>query len=509
MEKRTIIAIVLSIAILMGYQYFFVKPVPPQKAPAGVNATAPTEAGPPVGAEPVKPVMPVPPALGEQFVKVETDLYAAVFTSKGGTLKSFQLKKYADKNGLMISLLAEGGAYPALGIGSRDDFSVSGENFSLMGRNMNLSDGQTGTLVFDYAGERYSIRRTYTFYGGNYKFDLRDEVAGFPAYAITLGTGFGLSSKEEEVGTHSGPVILADTNRTELTAKKLKEAKTFTGALKWIAQEDKYFFAAIAPQTPMEEARAWVSGGAEVVTLNSSLKDGRADNSFLIYAGPKEHDKLSELGAGLEHIVDFGFFSIIARPLFWFLKFLHRFVGNWGWAIVILTIVIRIPFIPIVNKGQRAMKRLQELQPRMQEIKEKYKKDPQKMQAEMAGLYKKHKVNPMGGCLPMLLQIPVFFALYKVLLISIELRGAPFMLWVTDLSQKDPYYVLPIVMGITMVLQQKMTPSTGDPKQQKLMMFMPVIFTFMFLSFASGLVLYWLVNNILSIAQQFYINKKK
>jgi YidC/Oxa1 family membrane protein insertase len=154
------------------------------------------------------------------------------------------------------------------------------------------------------------------------------------------------------------------------------------------------------------------------------------------------------------------------------------------------------------------MKKLQAIQPKMNEIKEKYKKDPQKMQAEMMELYKKHKVNPMGGCLPMLLQIPVFFALYKVLLVSIELRGAPFILWITDLSAKDPSYILPIVMGITMLIQQKMTPSSMDPRQAKMMLFMPVIFTFMFLNFASGLVLYWLVNNILSIIQQFHINRK-
>jgi YidC/Oxa1 family membrane protein insertase len=154
------------------------------------------------------------------------------------------------------------------------------------------------------------------------------------------------------------------------------------------------------------------------------------------------------------------------------------------------------------------MKKLQELQPKMSEIKEKYKKDPQKMQKEMMELYKKHKVNPMGGCLPMVAQIPVFFALYKVLLISIELRGAPFMLWITDLSAKDPYYILPIVMGVSMFVQQKMTPSGMDPKQQKLMLLMPVIFTFMFMNFASGLVLYWLVNNLLSIIQQFFINRK-
>jgi YidC/Oxa1 family membrane protein insertase len=206
------------------------------------------------------------------------------------------------------------------------------------------------------------------------------------------------------------------------------------------------------------------------------------------------------------------------------LKFFYQFLGNYGWAIVLLTIVVRIPFIPILNKGQKSMKKLQELQPKMSEIKEKYKKDPQKMQAEMMELYKKYKVNPMSGCLPMLLQIPVFFALYKVLLIAIELRGAPFMFWIKDLSGPDTLFghlpqwlpllagsavgPLPIVMGITMVIQQKMTPTAGDPRQAKMMMLMPIVFTFMFLNFASGLVIYWLTNNILSIIQQFFVNRK-
>jgi YidC/Oxa1 family membrane protein insertase len=254
----------------------------------------------------------------------------------------------------------------------------------------------------------------------------------------------------------------------------------------------------------MKEARAWTVNGSPVI----AFKGAPSVNKFFLYAGPKEHDRLVKLNHGLEYIIDYGFFSIIARPLFWVLKFFHSFLGNYGWAIILLTIVVRLPFIPIVSRGQKSMRRLQEIQPKMNEIREKYKKDPQRMQQEMMGLYKKHKVNPMGGCLPMVLQIPVFFALYKVLLISIELRGAPFMLWITDLSAKDPYYILPVVMGITMVIQQKMTPSTMDPKQQKMMMLMPIVFTFMFLNFASGLVLYWLVNNLLSIAQQFVINRK-
>lgn len=231
-------------------------------------------------------------------------------------------------------------------------------------------------------------------------------------------------------------------------------------------------------------------------------------NDYYVYIGPKEYDNLKKLGVGLEHIVDFGFFSIIAMPLFWVLKQFYSISNNYGVAIIILTTVVRIPFIPLINKSQESMKKMQDIQPRMAEVKEKYKNDPQKMQKETMELYKKHKVNPLGGCLPMLLQIPVFFALYKVLLIAIELRDAPFMFWIHDLSVKDPYYVLPVIMGVTMVIQQKMTPSTMEPMQQKIMMLMPVVFTFMFLSFPSGLVVYWLINNVLSIAQQFYVNSK-
>jgi len=170
---------------------------------------------------------------------------------------------------------------------------------------------------------------------------------------------------------------------------------------------------------------------------------------------------------------------------------------------------VRGPFIPLVNKGQRSMKKMQEVQPLMAQVKEQYKNDPKRMQAEMMNIYKKHKVNPMGGCLPMVVQIPVFFALYRVLMVAIELRGAPWAFWIHDLSVKDPLYILPVVMGVSMFVQQKMTPTAGDPKQQKIMMFMPVVMTVLFVNFPSGLVLYWLTNNLLSIAQQIFVNRKK
>lgn len=504
-EKRTLLAIVISIAILLGYQFFFVKTVPQQKP-----VSEPTKAEK-KKEEQQKTVKQVPIPLSkpvvspaEKEVKIETDLYSATLSSTGATIKKWELKKYKDKDGMTVSLQKGQSTIPPLAIGSQNNFNFSTINFSISNKDIRLDkDRPKGSIIFEYATPEYSIKRTYTFYTGSYKFDLKDEVTGIPEYWIAVGTDFGIHDVKDE-SAHVGPILLKDVDRIEIDSKKLKETKIYQGGLKWIAMEDKYFFAGIVPVGQVDEARTWKMQDASVI----AFKGKSGVNDFLIYAGPKEHDRLKELNIGLEHIIDFGFFSIISRPLFWLLKFFYKFMGNYGWAIVLLTIVTRIPFIPLLNKSQQSMKKMQDIQPKMNEVREKYKKDPQKMQKEMMELYKKHKVNPMGGCLPMLLQIPVFFALYKILSITIELWGAPFMLWITDLSAKDPYYILPIVMGITMVLQQKMTPSSMDPKQQKIMMFMPVIFTFMFLNFASGLVLYWLVNNILSIIQQFYINKK-
>lgn len=514
MENRTLLAIVLSVFVLIASQYFLAKQEPP-----------PRQVKPPVekkeeAAKTVATVLPETPPAEEKQIRVDSDLYTAVFSSVGGTVKYWEIKKYKDKIGKDVILLSKPGLMPALGIGSNTNFDIARINFGVSGGDLRLDQNKnTGSIIFEYANNGVSIRRTYTFYNGSYKVDLTDEVTGIPEYWITLGSGFGIFDNAAGY-THVGPALLTGTTLEELKPGKLKEPRIFKDSLRWIAQEDKYFFSAIVPVTKVEEARAWTYENIPAI----AFKGKPGENKFVIYAGPKDRDNLEKLNLGLEHIIDFGFFSIIARPLFWVLKFFYSFLGNYGWSIVLLTIVVRIPFIPILNKGQKSMKKLQELQPKMNEIKEKYKKDPQKMQAEMMELYKKYKVNPMSGCLPMLLQIPVFFALYKVLLIALELRGAPFMLWITDLSAPDTLFghlpqwlpilagsavgPMPIVMGITMVIQQKMTPTAGDPRQARMMMLMPIVFTFMFLNFASGLVLYWLINNILSITQQFFVNRK-
>jgi YidC/Oxa1 family membrane protein insertase len=226
------------------------------------------------------------------------------------------------------------------------------------------------------------------------------------------------------------------------------------------------------------------------------------------YVGPKEWKLFEKLDPRLTDAIEFGWFTFLAKPFFRVMLAIYDFVGNWGWAIVLFTLLVKLVLFPLSYKGMMSMQKLKDLAPKMKEIKERYGKDPAKMNQQMMELYKKHGANPMGGCLPMLLQIPVFFALYRVLLNADELQGAPWILWITDLSRQDPYFVLPILMGVTMFLQQQITPNTmTDPLQQKIFKWFPVIMTFFFLTFPSGLVLYWLTNNILSIAQQYYINR--
>jgi YidC/Oxa1 family membrane protein insertase len=518
MEKRALIAVALAFAVLLIYQFIFIKPEP-QKIPKEVaeekQLPEETEVLPPPLVVEIKPV----PSTDKE-IRVETDLYSAVISSRGASITHFELKGYKDKSGRNVVLLKEPGLKPALGIGASDDFELADISFTVSAKEIVLDNQiSSGSLVFEHAGTDFSVRRSYVFYNDSYKIDIKDEVSGLDDYWITIGADFGIHDTSDS-WVHSGPVLLQETSRLEFNPKKLSESKVFTGGLKWIAQEDKYFFASLVPVTPVEEARVWKIKDSALIAFRGEP----GVKSFILYAGPKEYDTLKALNVGLEHIVDFGFFSIIALPLFWILKMFYNFSGNYGWAIVLLTTLVRIPFIPLVNKSQKSMKKMQDIQPKMAEVKEKYKKDPQRMQKEMMQLYKTHKVNPLGGCLPILLQIPVFFALYKILMISIELRGAPFMLWIKDLSAPDSLFghipamfpliggfavgPLPILMGATMVIQQKMTPTSLDPTQNKIMMLMPVIFTFMFLNFASGLVLYWLMNNVLSIVQQFYVNQK-
>jgi YidC/Oxa1 family membrane protein insertase len=287
------------------------------------------------------------------------------------------------------------------------------------------------------------------------------------------------------------------------------------GAIGWYAFEGEYFTALLVPPSSEKNIFLSVKGNdknilkAQLATSPVSVPPREAiRTTYRIYLGPKVIDSLKELGVGAEGLIDFGFFTIVAKPLLWFLKLTHTVTKNFGIDIIILSILIKIIFLPLTQISMKSMKEMQKVQPEMNRLKEQFKNDKARLQQETMLLYKRRKINPMSGCLPMLIQIPVFIALYNALQNSIEMRHAPFILWIMDLSAKDPIYITPIIMGATMVLQQKMTPTAADPAQAKIFMLMPIMFTFLFLNFPSGLVLYWMVTNILSIAHQYYMNKK-
>lgn len=324
----------------------------------------------------------------------------------------------------------------------------------------------------------------------------------------------------------TGPAVFMDGQRLEFKSKELTgEPKTVQGNVEWAAYDSTYFMCAILPENTggtgvtMQERDKVVS--MQVVGPLDVLQPGEEKvYAYQAYYGPKKLSLLQTTGYNLDKAVNFGWFDVLAKPTLWLLNFFNTYVKNYGVAIILVTIAFKLAFWPIAQKGLKSMKNMQKLQPKMVKLKEKYKNDPAMLNKEVMNLYRTYKVNPLGGCLPMLLQIPIFFALYKVLLMCIELRHAPFMLWITDLSAPDrlmigvdiPYLggipVLTLLMGASMFVQQKMTPTTADPTQAKIMMFLPVMFTFMFLNFASGLVLYWFVNNLLAILQQYLINRQ-
>jgi YidC/Oxa1 family membrane protein insertase len=343
--------------------------------------------------------------------------------------------------------------------------------------------------------------------------------------ALVLENRFPPSSNKS--AAFKGTLRFIEGKYKETAVGKVEKEEVLTGKIRWGALADTYFMEAIVPLEEQQTASLKVSKPepellkmAFVASPRTLAPKEEKRIRYALYFGPRDTRILQPLGLELEKAVNFGFFDIIAKPLLWVLRFFNGFLHNYGWSIIILTILVKILFWPLTHKSYKSMKDMQKLQPKIAKLREKYKDNREKLNQETMALYKTYKVNPMGGCLPMVIQIPVFFALYSLLGYAIELRHAPFLLWINDLSAPDrlaigvqiPYVgdgipVLTLLMGASMFIQQKMTPTAGDPTQAKLMLFMPVIFTFMFINFAAGLVLYWLVNNVLSIGQQYYINK--
>jgi len=530
MEKRAFLAVILSVGVFYLYSMFFTPekpqtpPAPATKSATVVSAVSPT-AAPTAQTLPSSPVVqPVTHVEARKVVIVETGLFTAVFSNRGGSLKSLTLKKYREQNspaGKPVILGTD--ADPSL-----FDFSTRATGFNLSDSaayisdvdSLSLANGESKQLVFNHiSGQGFTVRKIYSFSADSYSIKLDTQVFNNSPAPLT-GTIQQVMTypaepkvKDNRFDT-AGFYIFADKGLVNDKIKDVANAsKKYEKDVLWSGFADKYFLSAILADKnsiATVELKKNTAGFLESIVTAPQLTVNPGQSTTItqrLFIGPKDIDVLKAQGNLLEQSLDLGWFTVLAKPLLYTLKFFYRYVNNYGIAIIIITIILKALFFPLTHKSYKSMKGMQKIQPEMNKIREKYKNDRDGMNKAVMELYRDHKVNPLGGCLPMVVQIPVFFALYKALMFSIELRHAPFIFWITDLSDKDPYYVTPIIMGITMFIQQKMTPSQMDPMQQKMMLALPVVFTFMFLSFPSGLVLYWLVNNVLTIGQQMYINK--
>lgn len=533
MDKRGILAIVLSLLVIFLWQAFFAKQPPPKHAPTSkeervATQTHPVTPSPPVKQAQTRTILTQKEVSTEKEITVDTPLYTAVFSTKGGTLKSFTLKGYRksiakDSDPIELVHLGDGTAKPLTVTFPGSNIDIRGDStFTVNTHFLDLTQKpEVSKLIFTQTHPRVAtIEKIFTFYPDRYPIELEVKIHNLTKEAISQSALLSWyqyvdpKAESDDYG-HEGPISYISKNIETFEAKKIEGEKTLGPDVIWAGFENKYFIASMIPQHPTLTSLILNVDAKHTVSVSlkgpENIIPAGQTGSFLysLYLGPKDHDVLKSLGVGLENAIDFGsWLKWLALPLLISLKFINSYVHNYGIAIIILTVLIKILFWPLGNKSYKSMKELQKIQPKLRELQEKYKNDRAKLGQETMALYKAHNVNPLGGCLPMLIQIPVFFGLYKALMYSIELRHAPFIWWIQDLSAKDPYYITPIIMGGTMLIQQKMSPPMGDPIQQKVMLLMPVFFTFLFLNFPSGLVIYWLFQNILSIGQQYYINKR-
>ncbi len=544
-SKRLFLALAISLGLMLLYTNFLAPKQPPQSpAPQpAAQAPAPAPAAPPA-ASPVgaPPASAAPLAQQAAEVKVDTPLFTAWFSQRGGSLRKMVLKSYTNQP------KGQGGNFELLSLATKDPYTLG---LSLPGLDPDLanrlftasadqvtlgSDGQGASLSFSAQSSGLTVTKTYSFRPDSYAFNLKITLTNQTGQTLEVTPELILSQERDLHQTNSyaftGLLAWRDDRLVEEDHSALEDKKVESGAIDWICLSVPYFFTAVAPEGDpgaKRSVRGWADKNdqtlmtATLVEPPAQIAPGQSrELSYLAYFGPRDLDLLEPLGHHLAKAVDFGWFDIIAKPMLAAMKFLYGMVPNYGVVIIIITILIKILFWPLSQKSYQSMKRMQDLQPMVMKLREKYADDKQRLNQETMQLYKTYKVNPMGGCLPMLLQIPVFIAFYKVLGSSIELRQAPFMLWINDLAAPDrlgigfhiPYVgdglpVLTLLMGASMFIQQKLTPTTGDPTQAKMMLLMPVIFTFMFINFPSGLVLYWLVNNVLSIGQQMLTNKAR
>ena len=530
MEKRVLIAVLLSFVVLYAYQAMF--PPPPdaaQKPPqASKTATAPN-ASAPAPANPAPSVQPPAENPGEpaRDIVVENADVRAVFTTRGAVLKSWQLKKYRDDSGRPYEVIAGHAPSDAplpftLAV---DDAAVSATlaSVTFAVRETRNADGWQGQFDYDSGGVR--AQKIFTIanakpYIVTVNASVAKDQATIPAtlrWGPALGSG--ITVKSNTYNPPPQPIFYRGDDVTRLAPDKISAQPVQEGTFGFAGVDDHYFLTAVVkpPQAvridyaPLDVALPDRPEGAHYVSWSARFAAPVQGISF--FAGPKDFDVLAAVDRDLVRAIDFGMFAWLVVPLLRALKWINGYVGNYGWSLVLLTVLINLAMFPLRHKSVVSMRKMQDVQPEVKAIQDRYKNlkmsDPAraKMNQEMMALYKERGVNPASGCVPMLLTLPVLFAFYSMLSVAIELRGAPFILQIKDLSAHDPWYIWPVLMGVTMFIQQKMTPSTADPIQQRVMMIMPVMMTGMFLWAASGLVIYWTVSNVWGIAQQMITNR--
>ncbi|MBS4056810.1 MAG: membrane protein insertase YidC [Bacteroidales bacterium] len=464
-----------------------------------------------------------------KIIKVRTDVFYAEIDSAGGDIRHLELLKHGDsddKNKPLVLYKADPkGFYVAqsglIGNGlpnHKSIFTADAVDYSLLEN----SDQLQVKLAWQNPNG-LSVVKSYFFHKSSYLIDISFDISNngttpldVHSYYQFLRNGNAAQGDPKFVNTYTGPAVYTDKEKfqkvefSDIDKNKEKYPKQSNDG--WIAMLQHYYFSAWLPMTntPREffTKKIGENYAAGVIIPIGDIPPGSKQSSKMaLYAGPQDQGNISKLAPGLDLVVDYGMLTVIAAPLFWIVAMIYKVVQNWGIAIILLTVLIKLAFYPLSAKSYRSMAAMRILSPKLQKLKEQYGDDRERLHHAMMELYKTEKINPLGGCLPVVVQMPVFIALYWVLLYSVEMRQAPFMAWVQDLSSPDPYYVLPILMGITMIIQTKLNPTPPDPIQAKVMMLMPIFFSIFFFFFPAGLVLYWLVNNILSIAQQWQITR--
>jgi len=551
-QGRLFLAIALSFLVFVVWEFVFVGK---QEVPPPVPSEKVTEAAAPakpalkedVVVPPVTPVedngerVPTPGSFFDSLV-ITTPLYTAQISEKGAAIVSFVLHDYretVDKNSPNKEMISENNSLGTalLGFVQQGLPKISDAVFTtdFSGKTLEVRDASKSISFFWQSPAGVLIQKRFSFYPDTYKIQMDVTLTNssprpFEDNLTVSLVNSGPNDKRQFL--FEGPFSFVDNKLKEVKVKDIDKNNLISGNIEWAGMGDHYFMSAIIPETPAS-ATVMLNYNkddnileVDYVQPEKALLPGTSQQfEYGIYLGPKRMSVLKSIGSNLDKAINFGFFDIIAKPCLWLMNFIYdHLIANYGVAIILLTILFKLIFWPLGTKSYKSMAEMKRLQPLMSEIRQKYKDDKKKMNEEIMGLYKTYKVNPMSGCLPMIVQIPVFFAFYRMLYGAIELRHAPFLWWINDLSAPDrlfsfdfsiplmtpPYGipVLTIIMGATMFLQQKLSPPPGDPSQAKFMMMMPLIFTFIFINFPAGLVLYWLVNNVLSISQQYYITKK-